>query len=120
MTDRTPDPGCLFCRIVAGEIPATPVFQDDLLIAIRDIDPKAPLHLLLLPRAHVQSAADLTDADAALSGRLFAVAARLARAEGVADDGYRLVTNIGRDGGQSVGHLHLHLLAGRPMTWPPG
>jgi histidine triad (HIT) family protein len=110
---------CLFCRIVAGSIPATKVHEDDLVLAIRDVNPQAPTHLLLMPAAHVGSAADLGDADAPLLGRLFEVAADLARREGL-DAGWRLVTNVGRDGGQSVDHMHLHLLGGRRMTWPPG
>ena len=89
------------------------------MFAIRDINPKAPTHVLVIPVAHVASAADLTEADGPLLGRLFAVAAGIARSEGL-DGGWRLVTNVGRDGGQSVDHLHLHLLGGRPMTWPPG
>ena len=113
-----PDP-CLFCRIVAGEIPSTRLHEDDLVIAIRDIDPQAPTHVLVLPKAHIASAADLTDAQGPLLGRLFEVAATLARQEGL-DGGWRLVTNVGDDGGQSVHHLHVHLLGGRPMTWPPG
>jgi histidine triad (HIT) family protein len=110
---------CLFCRIIAGEIPATKVHEDDLVIAIRDINPQAPTHMLLMPVAHVASAADLTDTDGPLLGRLFAVAADLARHDGL-DGGWRLVSNVGADGGQSVDHLHVHLLGGRPMTWPPG
>jgi histidine triad (HIT) family protein len=111
---------CLFCRIVAGEIPATTVHADDLVIAIRDIAPRAPTHLLLLPREHIASAADLTEAHGPLLGRLFAVAAELARGEGIAERGYRLTTNVGAWGGQSVPHLHLHLMGGRPFDWPPG
>jgi histidine triad (HIT) family protein len=111
---------CLFCRIVAGEIPSTKVHEDDLVIAIRDIAPQAPTHVLVLPRDHVASAADLTEADAALVGRLFDVVARVAREEGIEQAGYRVVTNVGRDGGQSVDHLHLHLLGGRRLSWPPG
>ena len=110
---------CLFCRIVAGEVPATKLHEDDLVIAIRDISPQAPTHVLVLPVAHIASAADLTDDDGPLLGRLFSVAARLARNEGLVG-GWRLVTNVGPDGGQSVDHLHLHLLGGRRMTWPPG
>jgi histidine triad (HIT) family protein len=110
---------CVFCRIVAGEIPATRIHEDDLVVAIRDINPQAPTHVLLMPVAHVASAADLTDADGPLLGRLFAVAADLARREGL-DNGWRVVSNVGPDGGQSVDHLHLHLLGGRPMAWPPG
>jgi histidine triad (HIT) family protein len=110
---------CLFCRIAAGEVPATKVHEDDLVFAIRDINPQAPTHVLVMPLAHVVSAADLTEADGPLLGRLFSVAAELARREGL-DGGWRLVSNVGPDGGQSVAHLHLHLLGGRPMTWPPG
>ncbi len=114
------DPTCLFCRIVAGEIPSTKVAEDELGIAIRDIAPRAPTHILVLPREHIPSAADLTDVDAALVGRLFAMAAKIARVEGIADAGYRIVTNVGTWGGQSVDHLHFHLMGGRPFTWPPG
>ena len=110
---------CLFCRIVAGEIPADRLHDDELVIAIRDIDPKAPTHVLLLPKAHVASAAELSDADGPMLGRLFGVAAKIAASEGLAN-GWRLVSNVGADGGQSVGHLHVHLLGGRPMAWPPG
>ena len=111
---------CLFCRLVAGEIPATVVHADDLVIAIRDVAPRAPTHVLLLPREHIVSAADLTEAHGALLGRLFAVAAELARAEGIAERGYRVTTNVGSWGGQSVPHLHLHLMGGRTFDWPPG
>jgi histidine triad (HIT) family protein len=111
---------CLFCRIVAGDIPAARVHDDDLVIAIRDLHPVAPVHLLLMPRAHVGSALDLTEADAPVTGRLLSVAAALARSEGIAEGGYRLVVNAGNDGGQTVGHLHVHLLGGRAMHWPPG
>lgn len=113
-------PDCLFCRIVAGEIPSTRVHEDDAVIAFRDIAPRAPTHILLIPRRHIASAADLTEADGPLLGRLFAVAAEIARQEGVADAGYRLVTNIGRWGGQTVDHLHWHLMGGRAFEWPPG
>jgi histidine triad (HIT) family protein len=114
------DPECLFCRIVAGEIPSNRVADDDAAIAIRDINPRAPTHVLLLPRDHIASAADLTDADAPLVGRMFAMAAAIARDEGIADGGYRIVTNVGAWGGQTVDHLHFHLMGGRPFTWPPG
>jgi histidine triad (HIT) family protein len=114
------DGECLFCRIVAGEIPSNRVHEDDLVIAIRDIAPRAPTHILVMPREHVASAADLTDAHAPLVGRIFAVAAELARSEGIADAGYRIVTNVGAWGGQTVDHLHCHLMGGRPFSWPPG
>ena len=114
------DPDCLFCRIEAGEIPSTQVHSDDLVIAFRDISPRAPTHILLIPREHIRSAAELTDSHAPMVGHLFAVAAQVARDQGIEDAGYRIVTNIGRGAGQTVDHLHLHLMGGRPMTWPPG
>jgi histidine triad (HIT) family protein len=114
------DSNCLFCRIVAGGVPSTKVHDDELVIAFRDIAPRAPTHILVVPRDHIASAADLTEADAPVLGRIFAVAAELARTEGIADAGYRLVSNVGRWGGQTVDHLHVHLLGGRAFDWPPG
>ena len=114
------DPDCLFCRIAAGEVPADVVLEDDLVVAFRDVAPKAPTHLLLIPRRHITSAAELSGTDAEMLGRLFAVAAGLARDAGVAEGGYRMVTNVGRGAGQSVPHLHFHLLGGRSLGWPPG
>ena len=111
---------CLFCKIVAGTIPADRVHDDDLVVAFRDIAPRAPTHILLISRRHIPSAAELTDDDGPLLGRLFDVAAGLARDAGIADDGYRLVSNVGRWGGQTVAHLHVHLMGGRPFAWPPG
>ena len=110
---------CLFCRMASGEISVAKVHEDDLVFAIRDINPQAPTHVLVIPVAHVASAADLSDAHSPLLGRLFAVAADIARAEHL-DRGWRVVTNVGPDAGQSVDHLHVHLLGGRPMSWPPG
>ena len=117
---RASDPECLFCRIIAGEIPAARVVDDEVVIAIRDIAPRAPTHVLFLPREHIASAAELTADDGPMLGRLFGAAATFARAEGLTDAGYRMVTNVGDWGGQTVGHLHVHLLGGRSMTWPPG
>lgn len=114
------DPTCLFCKIVADEIPSTRVHEDELVIAFRDIAPRAPTHILVIPREHVASAADLTEAHGPLLGRLFSVAAAIARDQGIADAGYRVVTNVGRWGGQTVDHLHLHLMGGRSFAWPPG
>jgi len=114
------DPDCLFCRIVAGTLPSTKVHEDDVVVAFRDIAPRAPTHILVIPRDHIASAADLTAEHGPLLGRLFATAAELARSEGIADDGYRLVSNVGRWGGQTVDHLHFHLLGGSPFEWPPG
>jgi histidine triad (HIT) family protein len=113
-------PDCLFCRIVRGEIPSTKVFEDDLTLAFRDIAPRSPTHILVIPKQHIASAADLTEADGPLLGRLFDVTARIARDEGIADAGYRLVSNVGRWGGQTVDHLHFHLMGGRAFEWPPG
>ena len=117
---RRRDPSCLFCRIVAGELPSARVAEDDTAIAVRDIAPRAPVHILVLPREHIPSAADLTDTDATLVGHLFAMAADIARSEGIEDGGYRIVTNVGAWGGQTVDHLHFHLMGGRPFSWPPG
>ncbi len=110
---------CLFCRMASGEIPVAKVHEDDLVFAIRDINPQAPTHVLVLPVAHIGSAAELTEADAPLLGRLFSVAAKIAQQDGL-EGGWRLVSNVGPDGGQTVPHLHMHLLGGRSMHWPPG
>jgi histidine triad (HIT) family protein len=118
--DRSTRDDCLFCGIVSGSIPAERLRVDDLVVAFRDIAPRSPTHILLVPVAHIGSAADLTEDDGPLLGRLFAVAAELARTEGIAEGGYRLVSNIGRWGGQTVDHLHFHLMGGRPFDWPPG
>lgn len=111
---------CIFCRIVAGAIPAKIAYEDDHVLAFHDVDPRAPVHVLLIPRTHIASVNELNDHNAAVPGQLFAAAAKLARELRVADSGYRLVMNTGRDGGQSVDHIHLHLLGGRPLKWPPG
>jgi histidine triad (HIT) family protein len=111
---------CLFCRIIAGELPSAPVYSDDSVVAIRDISPQAPTHILLLARKHIASVRELGDADRELMGAMFQVAAELAKREGIAEGGYRLVVNVGRNGGQTVDHLHVHMLGGRQMTWPPG
>jgi histidine triad (HIT) family protein len=111
---------CLFCAIVSGRIPATVVRRTDRVVAFRDIDPKAPTHILVTPTAHLANAAEVAAHDPELLGELIAVATELAAEDGVADSGYRLVLNTGRDGGQTVFHAHVHLLGGRPMSWPPG
>jgi histidine triad (HIT) family protein len=120
VTSETGNPDCLFCRIVAGSIPADRLHDDELVVAFRDIAPRAPTHILLVPRRHMASAAELTESDGPMLGRLFAVAADLARSEGIVDGGYRLVSNVGHWGGQTVDHLHVHLMGGRPFDWPPG
>ncbi|HEX7612493.1 MAG TPA: histidine triad nucleotide-binding protein [Candidatus Limnocylindrales bacterium] len=111
---------CLFCRIVAGELPAAQVYSDDTVVAIRDVAPQAPTHILLLSRTHIPSVRDLTAVNNAIMSAICAAASQIATQEGIAADGYRLVVNVGRDGGQTVDHLHVHLLGGRHMAWPPG
>jgi len=110
----------LFTKIRDREIPADIVYEDDEIMAFRDINPQAPVHVLIVPRTPIATVNDLESADAALVGRLFLVARDIARDEGVADDGYRLVMNTNAGAGQTVFHIHLHLLGGRPMEWPPG
>lgn len=112
---------CLFCKIAAGEIPATVVKRSDDVIAFRDIDPKAPHHVLVIPVRHLAAVRDASGPeDEALLGRVLAYAAEVASELGLDEDGYRLVTNTGSGAGQTVFHLHVHLLGGRPMKWPPG
>jgi histidine triad (HIT) family protein len=111
---------CLFCRIVAGEIPASKVYEDDLVVAFGDINPQAPLHVLLIPREHVSTLNDLAPGHDALMGQLVRRAAAIAEAKGYAASGYRTVFNCNGDAGQTVFHVHLHLLAGRTFDWPPG
>lgn len=110
---------CLFCKIVAGNIPAKRLYEDDLSLCFADINPQAPTHLLIIPKEHIASQAHAEEEHAALLGHLMAKAAAIARKQGL-DGGYRVVINTGPDGGQTVDHLHLHLLGGRHMTWPPG
>jgi Diadenosine tetraphosphate (Ap4A) hydrolase and other HIT family hydrolases len=120
MADRDPtyQPDCLFCRIAAGEIPSDRVFEDEQVIVFRDTNPRAPTHVLAIPRRHLASAADLTDADGGLLAALFGALRSVAEEAGL--KGYRIVSNVGAESGQSVLHLHFHLLGGRAMTWPPG
>ena len=120
MPDRERDPDCLFCRIVAGQIPSRTVAEDDAVLAFHDIAPRSPTHILVVPKVHIPSAADLLEDDGPLLGRMFATLARIAREAGIEDDGYRIVSNVGRWGGQSVDHLHFHLMGGRAFEWPPG
>jgi len=106
---------CIFCQIVAGEIGST-IYQDEQVVAFRDVNPQAPVHVLIVPRKHIESVAEVPDADAALAGHMVAVANELAKQEGISRSGYRLVVNCGREGGQVVPHLHLHLLGGRRLA----
>lgn len=111
---------CLFCKIIAGEIPSTKVYEDDRLIAFNDITPQAPLHVLIVPRKHIATLNDLQPDDDALVGAMTRRAALIARANGYDASGFRTVFNCNRDAGQAVFHIHLHLLAGRALSWPPG
>jgi len=113
-------PGTIFSLILQGEVPADIVYEDDLVMAFRDINPQAPVHVLVIPRRPIPSLAHALSADASLLGHLLGVCATVAAQEGLADDGYRVVTNIGKLGGQSVDHLHFHVLGGRQFGWPPG
>jgi len=111
---------CLFCKIRDGQIPAAITYRDDEVLAFKDVGPKAPLHQLVIPLRHVERLADAAPVDAALYGRLMITAARIARDAGYGDSGFRVVMNSGADAGQTVFHVHLHILAGRPLAWPPG
>lgn len=111
---------CLFCKIVEGQIPATKVYEDERLVAFKDITPQAPLHVLIVPRRHIGTLNDLTAQDDGLVGEMIRRGAALAAEHGSAQHGYRAVFNCNADAGQTVFHIHLHLLAGRRMTWPPG
>ena len=112
---------CIFCKIASGEIPSQKIFEDDTVIAFKDLNPKAPVHVLIVPKKHVASVADFTADDKELAAHIFVdVAPKLAADLGIAEGGFRLVINTGDDGGQTVHHLHVHLLGGRKMTWPPG
>ena len=112
------NPDCLFCKIIKGDIPSNKVYEDDLCYAFYDIDPQAPTHFLVIPKAHIQSCGDVTAEDAALVGHMFQVIAQVTKELGITD--FRVVSNCGAQAGQTVPHLHFHVLAGRDMTWPPG
>jgi histidine triad (HIT) family protein len=111
---------CLFCKMVAGEIKPDVVYEDEAVLAFRDVNPQAPSHVLVVPKAHIATLNDLQTKDAELVGRLFLAAKQIAAQEGLAERGYRTVMNCNAEAGQSVYHIHLHVLAGRPMAWPPG
>lgn len=111
---------CLFCKILDGDIPADIVYESDTVIAFRDINPQAPTHVLIIPRKHIATINDIDDADQAIVGSLFSAAREIARDEGYAESGYRTVMNCNEDAGQTVFHIHLHMLGGRPLSWPPG
>ncbi len=111
---------CLFCKIVAGDIPADIVYESETAIAFRDINPQAPTHVLIIPRQHIATINEFEDSDQAIVGSLYSAAREIAAAEGIADEGYRAVMNCNEGAGQTVFHIHLHLLGGRPFGWPPG
>ncbi len=111
---------CLFCKIACGDVPSEQVYSDDRIVAFRDINPQAPHHIQIIPREHISTIQELTEENSVLIGQMVLIANRLARELKIADDGYRLVWNCNRDGGQEVYHIHLHLLGGRVMNWPPG
>nr|WP_050697695.1 histidine triad nucleotide-binding protein [Anaeromassilibacillus senegalensis] len=110
---------CIFCKIAVGEIPSNKAYEDDQVLAFYDLDPQAPVHILIIPKGHIGSAAEITAENSRIVAHIFEVAAKLA-AELKLDQGWRVVTNVGKDGGQSVLHMHFHLLGGRSMAWPPG
>lgn len=111
---------CLFCKIVANEIPSSRVYEDEQVVVFKDIDPKAPIHYLVIPRSHIPTINDLTSEDTELVGHMVQTAKKIAIQQGFADNGYRLVFNVNDDGGQLIHHIHLHILGGRAMHWPPG
>ena len=110
---------CIFCKIANGTIPSTKVYEDELILAFRDLDPQAPTHVLIIPKEHIASANEITEENAAVVAHIFTVAKKIAAQEGL-ENGYRIVNNCGEDGGQTVKHMHFHLLGGRSMKWPPG
>ena len=109
---------CLFCKIIAGEIPSSKVYEDDVCLAFNDIDPQAPVHFLVIPKTHIGSVAEVSGDNSAIVAHIFEVIAKITKDKGI--ESYRVVSNIGEQAGQSVHHLHFHVLAGRDMTWPPG
>jgi histidine triad (HIT) family protein len=120
VSDTAATGDCIFCRIVTGDLPADILDRSDHAVAFRDLSPQAPVHVLIIPRRHIEDAATVEQTDADVMADMVVMARRVATSEGIAETGYRLVFNVGEDATRSVPHLHLHLLGGRPMTWPPG
>jgi len=120
VSDVTTVEGCVFCRIVSGDVPADIVHRSEHAVAFRDLNPQAPVHVLVIPRRHVENAATVEHSDADMVADLIVVARQVAEAEGIAASGYRLAFNVGDDATNTVPHLHLHVIGGRPMSWPPG
>jgi histidine triad (HIT) family protein len=116
----SPENSCIFCKIAAGQVASKTVYQDDHVMAFRDVNPQAPVHILVIPKKHIESLHTLRDDDGALVSLIHGAIRKVAAAEKLGENGYRVVTNIGQDGGQSVAHLHYHVLGGRAMKWPPG
>ncbi|MDR0315014.1 MAG: histidine triad nucleotide-binding protein [Oscillospiraceae bacterium] len=111
---------CIFCKIADGEIPSTKVYEDDEVLAFLDLSPVSPVHILIIPKEHIQSAYQVDCSNADIVAKIFCVAAKLAKEQGICESGYRIVTNVGKSGGQTVNHLHFHLIGGRDFSWPPG
>lgn len=111
---------CIFCKIISGEIPSVKVYEDDLVLAFNDLTPQAPTHILVIPKEHISSANEIDDKNSKVIGRIFETVSKIAKERGFDSDGYRVVNNCGNDGGQTVSHIHFHLLAGRQLQWPPG
>ena len=111
---------CVFCKIINGEIPSKIIYEDEELIAFDDLDPQAPIHFLVIPKKHIESTASLEEADSYLIGKIFLAIKKIAEEKGISESGYRIVNNIGEDGGQTVKHLHFHVLGDRSLQWPPG
>lgn len=111
---------CVFCKIIKGEIPSEKVYEDSKVVVFKDINPEAPFHVLIVPKRHISSINELTEKDEELIGHVYTVAAKLAKQAGIAENGYRIVSNCGKDGGQTVEHIHFHFLGGRIFAWPPG
>lgn len=111
---------CIFCKIIKGDIPSNLVFEDDKVICFKDINPEAPVHVLIVPKKHIESLNSLTDEDITIISHIYKVAKNIAKDLGIDNTGYRIVTNCGEDGGQSVNHVHFHMLGGRKLQWPPG
>lgn len=111
---------CIFCKIINGEIPSQKVYEDDRILAFKDISPVAPIHIIIIPKEHISSANEINESNKDIVGHIFTVAAILAKENGISERGYRIVNNCGAEGGQSVNHLHFHLIGGRNLQWPPG
>lgn len=111
---------CIFCKIINGEIPSEKLYEDDKVLAFNDINPEAPVHFLVIPKKHIKNVNEITEENSAIISHVFEVIKKITQNLGISEDGYRVVTNIGQNGGQTVGHMHFHILGGRNLVWPPG